>query len=67
MSVSVSRLEAGRPSCDSMWFAGVSRSWLLTAREAGLEGDQGHGNQGVHNGLSFNTFRQSKNYKRACF
>lgn len=26
MSVSVSRLEAGRPSCDSMWLARASRS-----------------------------------------
>lgn len=26
MSVSVSRLEAGRPSCDSMWLVGASRS-----------------------------------------
>lgn len=30
MSVSVSRLEAGRPSCDSMWLVGASRSTLGT-------------------------------------
>lgn len=40
MSVSVSRLEAGRPSCDSMWLVGASRSLgtrshLLTDRQRG--------------------------------
>lgn len=30
MSVSVSRLEAGRPSCDSMWLAGASRSLAVS-------------------------------------
>lgn len=47
MSVSVSRLEAGRPSCDSMWLPGASRSWLLPLRgeEAGGEEVQGLGSQ----------------------
>lgn len=40
MSVSVSRLEAGRPSCDSMWLEGASRSLgthshLLSERRRG--------------------------------
>lgn len=40
MSVSVSRLEAGRPSCDSMWLPGASRSWLA-AEESWWRGGSG--------------------------
>lgn len=61
MSVSMPRLEAGRPSCDSMWFAGASRSWLLTAKEAGGKGDQGHGSQRLHGGLHF---RERKKFQK---
>lgn len=48
----MSRLEAGRPSCDSMWLPGASRSWLLplTVEEAVGEEVQGMGRQGI-NGL----------------
>lgn len=40
MSVSVSRLEAGRPSCDSMWLVGASRS-LGTRSHVLSEGRRG--------------------------
>lgn len=54
MSVSVSRLEAGRPSCDSMWLPGASRSRLLPLRaeEAGGEEVQGPGKLRMHGCVS---------------
>lgn len=45
MSVRVSQLEAGRPSCDSMWLPWASCSWLFPLGEEAVEKEvQGSGN-----------------------
>lgn len=63
MSVSVSRLEAGGPSCDSMWLPGASRSWLLTAggatrppRPGGTHGDHSSGFMVTGSGTNLSDF-----------